>query len=307
MAISQVQKQRSQTNGASTTATFSSPATAGNLLVAAAYTNGSSATLDVTGWTLAVETNYSGTASSVGIWYKISSGGETAVTSTGNTICRLHIAEYSGIDATPLDQTNSNMMNTVTAINTGSITTTVADELIITAAANVASSSGTRDWNNSFSVLYDDATGPRLLSGERIVTSAGSYSSTATLNTSNSNSGAVIASFKTVSAATPTFIVIGAGTSGANGTYAQAGTYGGKPYYLKSGYCISYFLGKWNLTNSNVPGGADPYDSLYWVFDSQYAPHPPPTTWDGQGSGTYVGSNPVPIVHNPLQGFFFSM
>lgn len=203
MAIAQVQKQRSQTNAASTTATFSSAATAGNLLVAIAYTNGNQSSLDVTGFTLAVKTNYSGTAASVGIWYKIASGGETGVTSTGMTICRLHIAEYSGIDPTPIDQTNSNTQNTTTTISTGSITTTVADELIVTGAANVASSSGTRSWDNSFNVLYDDATGPRLLSGELIVSSVGTYSSTATLHTSNSNSGAVIASFKGVSGPPP--------------------------------------------------------------------------------------------------------
>lgn len=202
MAIAQVQKQRAQTNGSSTTATFSSTATLGNTLVAAAFTNGNQSSLDISGWTLARKTNYSGTAASVGIWYKVSDGTETSVTSTGNTICRLHIAEFSGILVPELDQTNSNTMNTVTSINTGSITTTAAEELIITAASNVASSAGTRSWSDSFSVLYDDATGPRLLSGYRIVSSTGTYSSTATLHTSNSNSGAVIASFKAASSPT---------------------------------------------------------------------------------------------------------
>lgn len=301
-----IQQSKSQTNGASTVSTFPSPTTVGSLLTAEAYTNGAMTLLNVStsGWNLAVKTNYSGSAASNGIFWKIADGTETTITSTGSSICRLHVQEWSGIDLSPLSQTNSNTQNTTTTISTGSITTPAADELIITAASNVASSSGTRNWSNGFSVLDDDATGPRLLSGYLVAGAAGSYSSTATLNTSNSNSGACIASFKALSAPAPTFIVIGAGTAGANGTYTQAGTYGGKPYYLKSGYCISYFLGKWNLTNSNVPGGADPYDSLYWVFDSQYAPHPPVTVWDGQGPGTYIGSDPVPIVQSPNQGFF---
>lgn len=203
MAIAFVQKARGQTNGASTTATFGSATTSGNLLVAIAYTNGVQTGLSVTGWTQAVRTNYSGTASSIGIWYKVADGTETTVTSTGSTICRLHIAEYSGTDAVPLDQVNSGTLNATTTVNTGTINTTVADEIIIVGAANTASSTGTRSWSNSFTVLYDDATGPRLLSGELIVAATGAYNSTATLNTTTSNSGAVIASFKIASGGPP--------------------------------------------------------------------------------------------------------
>jgi hypothetical protein len=202
MAISLVQSARSQTNGASTTAIFGAGATAGNLLVAIAYTNAAMTSLDVSGWT-AHETNYSGTAQSIGIFYKIAAGGETSVTSTGGTICRLHIAEFSGI-ANPIvtDGSNSNVVNTVQSINTNSISTANANDLIIVAAANSTGSAGTRSWSNSFNTLLDDATSPRLLSGYRIVSATGSYSSTATLHTSNSNSGALIIAFQEASAGT---------------------------------------------------------------------------------------------------------
>lgn len=201
MAISIVQTTRSQTNGASTTASIATAPTSGNILIAIAYTNGNQTTLDVTGFTTAVKTNYSGTAASIGIFYKVSDGTESSVTSTGMSICRLHVLEATGLTVpATLDGVNSNTQNTTTTINTGVITTSIPDNLIITGGANVASSSGTRVWSDSFSVLLDDMTGPRLLSGYRIVSSTGNYSSTATLNVANSNSGAVIAAFSASSA-----------------------------------------------------------------------------------------------------------
>lgn len=196
MAIALVQSQRAQANASSVGATYPGATTSGNLLVAIGYTNGAVGTLNVSGWT-AHKTNYSGTANSIGIFYKIANGTETTITLNGNSICRLHIAEFSGL-ANPVetDGSNSNAVNTVQSINTNDITTTNADDLIVVCAGTSTGASGTRSWNNSFSVLLDDATSPRLLSGYRIVSSTGTYNSTGTLHTSNTNCGALIIAFK---------------------------------------------------------------------------------------------------------------
>lgn len=198
---------RSAANASSTTATYGSAATAGNLLVAAAYTNGNAGTMSITGWTKGIETAYSGTAQSVAIFYKLAAGGETGVTLNGATICRLHIAEFSGL-SNPIvtDGTNSNAMTTVTTINTNSVTTTNADDLIIVASGTSTGETGTRGWDSSFSTLLDDATSFRLLSGYQIVASTGTYSSTATQGNTATNSGAVIMAFQATSTPPPTTI-----------------------------------------------------------------------------------------------------
>lgn len=196
MAISLVQQSKSQTNSSSTTASYGTSPTSGNILIAIGYTNGTTSALNISGFT-SHEVGYSGTGQSIGVFYKVSDGTESSITLNGNTICRLHITEWSGL-ANPIatDGQNSNTVNSVKSINTNSISTTNADDLIITAAANSTGSSGTRNWSNSFNTLADDASSPRLLSGYLIATATGSYDSTAQLHTSNSNSGALIIAFK---------------------------------------------------------------------------------------------------------------
>lgn len=200
-----VQQSKSQTNSSSTTATFGATPTSGNLLIAEALTNGNQSGLGISGWS-EVKTNFSGTAQSVGIFWKISNGTETTVTSTGNTICRLHIQEWSGM-ANPADTdgSNSNTQNTTQTISAGSVSTTFADVLLITAGGISTGGSGTGSWDNSFSVLDADGTSPRLFSGYRIVSSTGTYSTTGTLHGSNTNMGAVIVAFKGASTPPPSF------------------------------------------------------------------------------------------------------
>lgn len=201
MAITLVQSARSQTNASTTVTTYGSATTAGNLLVAFGYTNTATASLTITGWTKAVHTTYSTSAQSVGIFYKIADGTETTVTLNGNSICRQHISEWSGLSNPAVtDGSNSNAVNTVMSISTNSITTTVADTLLLSAGGISTSGAGTRSWDSSFSTMLDDASAPRLLSGYRIVSSTGTYSTTGTLHTSNTNSGAAILAITAASA-----------------------------------------------------------------------------------------------------------
>ena len=201
MAIALVQSARSQTNASTTVTTYGSATTAGNLLVAFGYTNTATASLTITGWTKAVHTTYSTSAQSVGIFYKIADGTETTVTLNGNSICRQHISEWSGCSNPAVtDGSNSNAVSAVMSINTNSITTTVADTLLLCAGGISTSGAGTRSWDSSFSTMLDDASAPRLLSGYRIVSSTGTYSTTGTLHTSNTNSGAVILAVTAASA-----------------------------------------------------------------------------------------------------------
>jgi len=201
MAITLVQSARSQTNASTTVTTYGSATTAGNLLIAFGYTNTATASLTITGWTKAVDTTYSTSAQSVGIFYKIADGTETTVTLNGNSICRQHISEWSGLSNPAVtDGSNSNAVSAVMSINTNSITTTVADTLLVCIGGISTSGAGTRSWDSSFSVMLDDASAPRLLSGYRIVSSTGTYSTTGTLHTSNTNSGAAILALTAASA-----------------------------------------------------------------------------------------------------------
>lgn len=217
MAISLVQSTRAAANAANVTATYGSATTSGNLLLAFGYTNNNAGTQSITGgaWTQLIDKAYSGTGQSIDLFYKIADGTETTVQLNGNTICRLHIAEFSGLDnPAATDGTNTNTVNTTMTINTNSITTTNTNDLLVVAGGTSAGATGTRSWDSSFNVLQDDAASPRLLSGYRIVSATGTYSSTGTLNATNTNCGAYIASFKfTSAAATPHFLsLLGVGS-----------------------------------------------------------------------------------------------
>jgi hypothetical protein len=203
VAIVLVQTNMGAANAATATATFAATATSGNTLVAFGYTNGNAGTLSITGWTKTIDLAYSGTGQSIAFFSKISNGTETGITLNGNTITRLHIAEFSGLlAAVTTDGSNTNTLNTTTTISTNGVTTANANDLLLVAGGTSAGASGARSWSNSFSVLTDDAASPRLLSGYQIVSATGSYSSTATLNSVTTNCGAFIIALQAASAAT---------------------------------------------------------------------------------------------------------
>lgn len=211
MAIAVVQSQIGAANAASATATYGTAATAGNTLVAFTYTNSGTVTQAITGWTNQLKLQYSGTAQQIDMFTKIAVGGETAVTVTGgSTISRMHIAEISGLLGTiTTDGSNTNTAATVTSISTNSITTANANDIIFVCAGTSAGEAGTQSWTNSFSTLQADSTSFRLFSGYQIVSATGSYSSTGTIGTTATNSGAFILALQASSGGvTPTITYI---------------------------------------------------------------------------------------------------
>lgn len=194
-----VQKKNTSSQGSALVAvTFDSTPTSGNLLIAIVANRVSSTPTTPAGWSVAIST----TAVSPGqvIYYKTAGASEAStVTVTGyattNQRLGIQVFEYSGVDT--LDQTNQNSGNG-TSLSTGSITTTVADELLIAGVATV-SSTNFSTWSNSFTEQHDyviGGFGTQVTAGgaDRIVASTGSYSTTATSGNSG-NWRAQIASF----------------------------------------------------------------------------------------------------------------
>ncbi len=194
-----VQKKNSSSqNVSSVAATFDSTPISGNLLIAIVSNRVSSIPTTPTGWSVAIST----TNVSPGqvIYYKIAGASEpttVTVTDYATTDQRLgiQIFEYSGVDT--LDQTNQSSGNG-SSLSTGSITTTVADELLIAGVVTLSSTNFSA-WSNSFTEQHDFGVGgfgTQITAGgaDRIVTTTGSYSTTATASVSG-NWRAQIASF----------------------------------------------------------------------------------------------------------------
>lgn len=217
MAIAVVQSQIGAANAASVTATFGAGATAGNTLVAFAYTNSGTGNPVISGFTRQINFPYSGTAQSINFYTKIAAGGETAIQMTGgSTISRIHIAEISGLlGSITTDQTNNNSASTVTSLSTNSITTANANDIIFVCAGTSTGEAGTQSWDSSFNTLRADATSFRLFSGYQIVSATGTYSSTGTIGTTATNCGAFIIALQAASAGTtnvPSLMLLGVGS-----------------------------------------------------------------------------------------------
>lgn len=136
MPISLVQqKTGSNTTGASLTVTFDSAVTAGNLLLAWAATNDPAITAD---WTEAIKSDNATDGDTCGLYFKTADGSETGMqmTTAGNTK-HMHIREYSGIAASPLDKTASSATSAAVTTKDAGATGTLsqADELIAAVAA----------------------------------------------------------------------------------------------------------------------------------------------------------------------------
>lgn len=204
MSIAIVQSAIGAANASSVTATLTA-ATANNTLVAFAYTNSGSGNPVISGFTRNIMLPYSGTAQSINFYTKVAAGGETAITMTGgNTISRIHVAEISGLmSSIATDGSNTNTASTVTNISTNSITTTNANDIILVCAGTATGESGTMSWSNSFSILQQDSTSLRLLSGYQIASATNTYSSTGTTGTTSTNSGAFIIALQAVGGGTP--------------------------------------------------------------------------------------------------------
>lgn len=189
---------------ASVAVNYPGATTSGNLLIASVMANVAQALVDISGWN-SIKGDLSSVAQTVAIFWKISNGTETTITATGTaaTVMKLHIYEYTGNDASPLDQSGAATSNvtSVSSLLSASLTTTVANELIFIAGATAGNTTA-HAYDSSFNLKQIDATNIRLFDADRIVSSTGTYSTTGSWTTSV-RAANVIASFKAAAVATP--------------------------------------------------------------------------------------------------------
>ncbi|MCE9585905.1 fibronectin type III domain-containing protein [Candidatus Uhrbacteria bacterium] len=182
----------------SVTATFTSAAVAGRMLIAVVGTNGYTTITGPSGWSTAI--NQAGTASQ-GIFYKRAAGGETAVTATVSSnpgSVGMHIYEYSG--ATTFEAAGSSF-GTSTTPGSGSVVTSQANELVFAAFVIRANTNYTdTSWNNGgegFAERRDFSTSGagRLATyggGDNLANTAGSKSVTVAAGSSAGWRGQVV-------------------------------------------------------------------------------------------------------------------
>jgi glucose/arabinose dehydrogenase/PKD repeat protein len=164
---------------------FNSANTAGNLIVVyAIWSNTGSATVSDsrgnTYATAAARTTWSGTSSAQVFYARNVAAGANTVTVTHatavNSYSAVYIHEYSGIDkVNPVDVTRS-VSGTGSAMNSGSLTTTNAEDLLFAAAASSASITAGASGYTTRSSAFGNRT------QDRRVTATGSYNATGTQN-----------------------------------------------------------------------------------------------------------------------------
>ncbi|MCJ7491891.1 MAG: hypothetical protein MUP15_07060 [Dehalococcoidia bacterium] len=186
-------------------ATFGSAPISGNLLIAIVGSR-RNLTIDLpSGWQTAINESGGATvAPAQAIFYKIAAGSsdQTVEVFTGTTTqLGLQIYEYSGVDT--LDQTAS-ANGTGTSVSSGTTaTTTLADELLIVGMVTLVQTNFS-GWTDSFAEQNDFQGGApvRTFAGaDCIVTSTGTYSTTATAGVSGGWRGQIATFYE---AATPT-------------------------------------------------------------------------------------------------------
>lgn len=156
-------------------------ATAGDLLIACAKSDGVNSGVTMSGFTKQVGVDLSTVYCGI-IFYKYAAGGETGCALTGSSFPQLQLFRYTGALAAGADQSASNTSGgaqpqTLATGTTG--TTAQADELIITLAAlSGAVTIGANPWANG--VLLGDQSANALFTGERTVSSVATYADTAT-------------------------------------------------------------------------------------------------------------------------------
>ncbi len=166
-------------------ATFASTPVSGDLLIAVYGAGANCNAVTPTGWTSATADAGGSSAPSGAIFYRIAQASEpttvTITTDTGCTARSLQIYEWSGMaPSSPLDAVATVKTNTTgTGLTSNPVTTTVAGDLLISSAATRATSTFT--WGTGWTKDYDNNASSRSDSGaEQIVTTAGSYSASAT-------------------------------------------------------------------------------------------------------------------------------
>jgi hypothetical protein len=224
---------------ASISATYASTPTQNNLLIAVVYSNVTTGSNKITGWSTASDQLVGNNTQGITILYKIAGAGESTTvtaTATGASVMRIHIYEYTGNATTSFtDGTNNGNggASSVSSQTTNSISTTnAADLLFVTCGlgANVTVPA----WTNSFNLRQTDST-IRVIDGDLITTATGSYSSAASWTTAT-KATAIIAAFKAAPIAGAATLsgsgtlssdslvsVIGAATVSGTGTLSVAG------------------------------------------------------------------------------------
>jgi hypothetical protein len=167
-----------------TSVSLTSTATAGNLLVVICGTNASSTIGGPSGYTQII--NQAGTVSQA-MFYKISAGNERTgigCTFTGTGTEGVQVLEYSGIHTYTTLEGSSSSSGTSTTVNSGTVTTTHANDLLI--AAGVSNAQNQITWNSPFTDrVHDEKTNgsqsgrDAVSSSDRVVSSGASYSATA--------------------------------------------------------------------------------------------------------------------------------
>jgi len=183
--------------------TFPQNVVSGNTVVCGAkYRNGTPSFSDSLGNTWATDINdpNNDMGTMIGSIKSITNAGSMTVTfgtTTSATKIGLSCMEYSGFTGgAALDQSNTST-GSGTAFSSGSVTTTAANELLFCAVSD--SFNGTPySWTSSFTLLTEGASGTSRASfADRIVTSTGTYTATATMS-STANYRSTIATYKEV-------------------------------------------------------------------------------------------------------------
>ncbi len=202
MTVALVGNTNTPTSAAVTSLATTYSSVAGSCLVLSIATRNSILTgvTDSAGntWTAGPKVS-SSTTTRIEIWYVVNAAAITSVTSAfPSSQCVNMLAEFSGVaSATPLDQSTSNANASGTTCNTGSITTTNPDDVLVAAACAIAARTLTLDAGPGFTQLDNVAdtgsAGERGANAYKIVGSTGTYNNTWTLDTAAVSAGAILA------------------------------------------------------------------------------------------------------------------
>lgn len=201
MAYSRISSQDTLNTSATTsvTTTYGATATAGNLLVATYFAGGIGlGTAAISGWTAAITSSFLSAADEIGIFYKIANGTESAVvcTCSGASSMVLAIHEFSTgalqSAQSPSDQTNQNNSGSLgTSLQTGSITPTKSNQLVIALMGLPTGGTSAWSWDSGVTLMSSNA---NLMDGFLVDLNINAINPTASW-TGTSTAGGCIASF----------------------------------------------------------------------------------------------------------------
>lgn len=241
MAPLLVQKKGAQSAGNTSglVVTLDAPPTPGNLLVAACNSDATVST--PAGFTLAVSAV---SGQGLYIFYRVVQAGDGSSVTFAPSVadsCAGGVIEYSGLTATPLDQTASNTIgSSATSLATGTTgTTSQASELLIVVVGPHAGNNHPwvlSSWSAGYTSQIEEPNGLATVGsassachiGDQIVGATGTYSATGTWSPASSDAGAAIATFKavagTVHALAATGLASTTGSAALNVTIVLAAT-----------------------------------------------------------------------------------